>query len=263
MAEGVRSANSNMALFNLSKLFGRSELSTLESHVLTAVSAELPPAARDIFNKQRDSINLIQRHADGKEVNLYAMQRGKPYFDEQSLFPLRTIETQLATVEMVAGGGQKSLRAEVWLVKGWVFSICFNRPPKGFLQSSESVINTKILCDPMKQASEQIVSNGPGGEEALKTIRSTLPDEYLRLVRGNEGILINGWSVCEVQDIRKVLQRDGNYYLLAEKKDMGGVAVKEDESSGQLYYLDYGDDRAEKITVNLRTFFEEFDVGKS
>lgn len=44
--------------------------------------------------------------------------------------------------------------------------------------------------------------------------------------------------------------------------DKGSLRVKEDESSGQIYYLDYGDDQGEKITVGLRKFLEEFDGGK-
>jgi len=258
VAKGTEDA-SNMGLFGLSKLFGRSELSPLERQVLAAVAAELSPSAREILNQQRDLINLIQRHADGKEVNLYVMRRGKPCFEDQFRFPLRVEETQLATVEMLGGGGQKSFRAEVWLVKGRLFSIAFNKPPEKLLEHGVNIAKVKILCDPMKPESKDAVSDEQRREQVLKTIQSKLPEEYLQLVGEGKGIVLNDWAISGIQGIRKVVQRDGNYYLLAEKEGMGAIGVKEDEPSGQIYYLDYGDDQGEKITVGLRKFLEEFD----
>jgi hypothetical protein len=252
----------DMALFGLSTLFGRSKLSPLESQVLAAVSAELSPAAREIFNGQRDLINLIQRHAAGKEVNLYVMRRGKTCFDERLRFPLKAEETQLATVEMVEGGGRKSLRAGVWLVKGRLFSIEFNKPPREIVEQGANIAMVKILHDPMIPVSERSVSETERREKVLEGIQSKLPDEYLQIVQKGKGVSINEWVVYALQDIRKVVQPDGSYFMLAEKEDMGAVGAKEDEFSGQLYYLDYGDDRGEKITVSLRKFFEEFDGGK-
>jgi len=239
----------------LSALFGRPKLSPVESQVLRAVSAELSPTAREVFNKQIDLVNLVQRHADGKEVNLYVMRRGKPVYEEQFLFPLRR-EVQLANVEMLGG------RAEVWLVEGWVFSILFDKPPKRILEQGVKIEQVRLLDDPMVAASADSASDAKRREEVRATIRSQLPDEYLQLVGKGKEITVNDWAVSGIQGIRKVVQRDGSYYLLAEKEGMGAVGIKEDESAGQLYYLDYGDDRGEKITVSLRKFLEEFDGGK-
>jgi hypothetical protein len=248
-----------MALFGL---FGRSKLSLVEGQVLGAVAAELSPAAREIFNQQRDLVNLIQRHADGKEVNLYVMRRGKPFVEEQFLFPLRVTETELATVEMIEADEQKSLRAAVWLVEGRVFSIAFNKPPPRNGEKGVEIKRVKILCDPMVPESKGTASDAQRREKILETVQAKLPDEYLQLVGEGKGVSINEWTVYAVQDIRKIPQRDGNYCLLAEKQDLGALGVKEDESSGQLYYLDYGEDHGEKITVGFRTFLEEFDGGK-
>ena len=55
---------------------------------------------------------------------------------------------------------------------------------------------------------------------------------------------------------------DGNYYLLADQESLGAVGVREDESSGAIYFLDYNDNRGEKITVGLRKFLETFDGGQ-
>jgi hypothetical protein len=254
---------SNMALFRLSTLFGanRSKLTSLEGQVLAAVSAQLSPAAREIFDKQLELVNLVQRHADGKDVNLYAMRRGKPFIESQFLFPLMA-EAQLAAAEITTGGEQKRFTADVWLANGCVFSIEFNRSPQKIIEHGLKVASVRILCDPMISASERGLSNAEQRGGALARIQSKLPDEYLQTVGGGKGASINEWAVCALPVIRKVAQRDGNYYLLAEKVDMGAIGIKEDDFSGQLYYLDYGGGRGEKITVGLRKFLEEFDGGK-
>ena len=244
-----------MALWCLSGLFGRAKLTALESQVLAAVSAGLSLTAREVFNKQIGLINIVQRHADGKEANFYPMRRGKSDHDAHFLFPLRR-EAQLATVELLGA------RAAVWLVGGWVFSIEFSMPPRRILEAGVKVIKVVVLHGPMVAVTEETTSEAERREEVLATIRSKLPDEYLELASKGKGISINDWTVSGVQDIRKIVQRDGNYYLLAEKAGMGAIGVQEDESSGQLYYLDYGDDQGERITVGLRKFLEDFDGGK-
>jgi hypothetical protein len=240
-----------MALFGLSALFGRPKPRPLESQVLTAVAAELSMPAREIFNEQIEIVNLIQRHAADKEVNFYVMRGGKPVRDEKMLFPLRQEEVQLAKIEMVGG------RAEVWLVKGRVFSIQFSKPPKIILEKGAKIEKVSILHDPMMSA-----PSGADSDAKLTTIHSKLPDEYTHLVGDGKKIRINDWAIHGVQDIRKIVQQDGNYYLLAEKEGMGVVGVKEDETTGQLYYLDYGDGRGEKISAGLKSFLEQFDGGK-
>ncbi len=245
----------------LSALFGRPRLTPLESRVISTVSGKLPLAARQLFDAQMGQVNRIQRHSSRKEVNFYPMRRGKPVYEERFLFPLRT-ETLLATVDLNIGGGQTSLRAEVGLVEGWAFSLIFNKPPGKPPEGEIHVANVEILHDPMIAASADSASEAQRREEVLATTHSKLPDEYLQLVSEGKGITVNDWAVSGIQDIRKVVQPDGNYYLLAEKEGMGAIGVKEDESSGQIYYLDYGDDRGERITVSLWKFFEEFDGGK-
>jgi len=148
------------------------------------------------------------------------------------------------------------------LHKGQISSIEFNQSPRKKLAKNLEVTKVEILRDPMKPASEETVSDAQRRDEVLKSIQAKLPDEYLQLIGESKSVSINDWVLFSVQAIWKHPKRDGNYYLLAEKEGMGAVGVKEDESSGQLYYLDYGDDRGEKITVSLRKFLEEFDGGK-
>jgi len=245
----------------LSVLFGRPRLTALESRVISTVSEKLSSAAKQLFDAQMNQVNRIQRLSSGKEANFYTLRRGKPSLEERLLFPLTT-ETLLARVHLNLGQEKKPLRAEVWLVNGHVFSVDFNKTPGKSSEEEIHVANVEILRDPMIAASPDSASEAKRREEVLATIRSKLSDGYLQLVGEGKGITVNDWAVFGIQDIRKIVQRDGNYYLLAEKAGMGAVGVKEAELSGQVYYLDYGDDRGEKITVSLLMFFEEFDGGK-
>jgi len=244
-----------MSFIGLSALFGRPKLRPIENHVLAAISVRLSLPARNIFNKQIEIVNAVQRQAQGKLVDLYATRWGKPADQEQFLFPLRR-HLQLGSVEMIGG------RAEIWLVRGWVFSIHFNKPPKSILEHGVKIEKVTILHDPMVAESVDGISEAKRREEVLMTIHSKLPDEYLTLVGEGKGITVNDWTVFGIQDIRKIVQEDGNYDLLAEREGMGVIGVREDEMSGQLYYLDYTDDRGEKISVGLKQFMERFDGGK-
>ncbi len=251
----------NMALFGLTALFSPPKLTQLESQVLSAVSARLSPMAKEIFTRQIGLVNSIQRFSKGKDVNLRIKKRGKQFLAEELRFPLRP-ETLLATVGMGASNAKVKFKAEVWLVNGRVFSIEFNKPPRDILKVGANITEVKILHDPMIPASDEAVSDAARRENLLRTIQSKLPEEYLELVGEGKGLTINDWVVNGIQNIRKIVLRDGDYYLLAEKIDMGAVGVRAGEASGQVYYLDYGDDRGEKISVSLREFFEKFDGGR-
>ena len=251
----------DMPLFDWFKIFSRSKLTPLESRVMKTVSTKLSPAAKQLFDAQLNQFNLIQRHASGKEADFYVMRRGKPFMEERFRFPLRS-EALLATIELISNIGQESLRAEVWIVNGGVFSLIFNKPPKNISEQSMYIAKINIQCDPMTPASEKVIANVQRREQILSMINARLPDEYLLMVGEENGKSVNDWAVSGIKNIRKIVQRNGNYYILAEKQEMGVIGIKEDDWSGQLYYLDYEDDRSERITVSMRKFLEEYDVGK-
>ena len=122
------------------------------------------------------------------------------------------------------------------------------------------VTGTEIHRDPM--ISDDTMSHAERRRHALKAIRSKIPEEYLQLVGEGDGLVIKDWAVHAIQDVRKVMLRDGNYYLIADQESLGAVGIREDDLSGQLYFLDYVDNRGEKISVGLRKFLEEFDGGQ-
>lgn len=244
-----------MAWF-FNRLFGR--FRSYEKAVIDSLSANLSKPAQAILRGQLERVNKIQRHADGKEVNLYCMQGGKAFLAETFRFPNGSPELLLATVAVKSPEFTKPLRAEVWMSNGRVFSIIFNRAPNG-INGDVDVSEVKICADPMELCTDAAV-NLDKRERLLEKINSKLPEEYLELVQNDVGSVINGWRIYGVSEMRKIVQSDCNYYLLAEKENRGAIGVVEENDGGQLYYLDYEDDVPLKIEGSLRSFIENREV---
>jgi len=234
-------------------------LRSWEREVLSAVSRSVSVDARRIFDCQIKQITSIQRYAAGREVNLYRKPGSRPFSfsEEQPLFPLMN-EALLGKIELMGSEVDERMKAEVWLVNGHVFSLVLNRPvEKRLFRNGVRIEKVQILCDPM------VVLPEKRRNEILSPIDATLPQEYLTLVSDGKGIVINEWVIHEVSRIRKICQEDGDYYLLADRSDMGAIGVKEGDSSGLLYYLDYGyGDRGKAISLGMKHFVETFDGGK-
>jgi hypothetical protein len=108
------------------KLFGADHrLSELEMMVLDKVKENLDPRLREIWERQVQAINKIQRLCRGVEVNFYHLENGRPSFDESLLFQNRTEELLVAKIKIKLPGMGK-LGAKVWCVKGHIFQIEYN-----------------------------------------------------------------------------------------------------------------------------------------
>lgn len=109
-----------MSLF--AKLLGRgAHLSELEMLVLGCVRERLPNSVVELWDKQVQAINKVQRLPQGIEVDFYRMKGGRPSFDEALTFPNRTAELLVAKVRIDVDTG--SLTAKVSCVKGFLFCI--------------------------------------------------------------------------------------------------------------------------------------------
>lgn len=107
----------------LSKLFGRgAHVSELERLVLSCVRERLPSSLAELWDRQVQAINKVQRLPEGVEVNFYRMKGGRPSFDEELSFPNKTTELLIAKVRVELPDMGK-LTAKVWCVKGFLFCI--------------------------------------------------------------------------------------------------------------------------------------------
>jgi hypothetical protein len=109
-----------------SAIFGASKrLSNIEREILNSVRSGLPVAAHELWDKQVQSINKVQRLPDGVEVNFYRMKSGRPTAPAEIAFANKTEELHLATVTIKLANTEEILKAKVWCVKGILFMIAY------------------------------------------------------------------------------------------------------------------------------------------
>jgi hypothetical protein len=107
----------------MARLFGAtSRLSALEKMVLNCVRAKLNASEAELWDRQVNAINKVQRLPGGVEVNFYRMKKGRPSFDPDIALPNKSTELLVANVRIELEG-QGQLNAKVWCVKGFVFMI--------------------------------------------------------------------------------------------------------------------------------------------
>lgn len=261
-------------------LGGRASFYPFENRILQEVQSRLGDESRTQFERQIRVINKVQRLADGKEVNLYQMRQGKPAFDDSLRFPSAADEELLATVTLSVANSGGKLKAEVWLAKGRLFSLAFNKPPKQFFAGSNlkavqaEITDVRIWFDPMYPHPVDVNKSGDASmltgwlrewwskgyvadlhaplspsERAtyLARIDAQLPSDYLKLVAQTEGVRLMTLMVSGVAGIRQVVWPETNYYIIAEMEGLGALTVKDGEQSGELYLLHYEDNVARSM----------------
>lgn len=108
----------------LAKFFNsEARISDLESRILDAVKGRLSTNIAVLWEQQIAFINKVQRLPGGVEVNFYRMARGKPTFDDALAFPNKAEELLVARVALTIEGAAPVLKAQVWSVRGFIFSI--------------------------------------------------------------------------------------------------------------------------------------------
>ena len=106
---------------------GTASFNVLEREVLKEVERHLDADRVDKLRRRINSINLVQRHDGGREVNAYVLKNGKPVFDESTRLIAEDLEQKLATFSFL-GGNQVCYEGAIWLVNGQLFSLEFDNP---------------------------------------------------------------------------------------------------------------------------------------
>ncbi len=239
-------------------IHGRSaQLRPYEKACIDAWRTLLTAEGLALFDQQLKRLSFLQRQANGKLLCFYdANDESAQHWQDDLLFPCRLPEASAAriTLRSASGKNASSIKADIILCRGRFFGLEFSKPP-AFLTDGFEFVKSDELLDPMSQLSE----NGRGelkGDRLDAAIDAKLPDEYLALVADEGSAVINGWQIYDIPQVRKMMQPEKNYYLVAEKEGRGAIGVAEEDQSGQLYYLDYEDDVPVKIQPSLRIFCE-------
>jgi hypothetical protein len=266
-------------------LSGRADFYPFEMRIIDAVKSRLDDDAATRLQRQIEVINKIQRLADGKEVNLYQMRGGKAVFDDERRFPDAADEALLASVNLTGPDERANLKAEVWLAKGRLFSLVFNKPPKQFFAgmnltvAQPPITDVKIWFDPMHphvpSADKSVDASAlrgwlrewhakglvadlhaplPPAECAARIARidAQLPTDYLELVAQTEGARLAASVVYGVAETRQVVWPEANYYIMAEIEWIGALAVKEGDRNAEIYLLRYDENNVRPVGTSLQ-----------
>jgi len=227
----------------------------IEVQVLKAISTHLPEPARQRMLRQVESVNKVQRFAEGKEVNLYHMVDGKPAFDESLVFANRAPEVRLATVKLRTTASSNAGRAESWLAHGRIFSITFDVPPKSKAGDSIAIESVRLWTDPME------AENGPEAQPAtpsdiarlkawlgelansfeisdamappaeaslMRQLASwdyTFSPDVRELLAMSGGFRVGQCAVHGLSSIRTIVLESGEFIILAEKASLEMLAM--------------------------------------
>jgi hypothetical protein len=135
----------------IAKLFGAgSQLLVLEKMVLDCVRGHIEARIVELWDRQVEAINKVQRLPEGVEVNFYRMKNGRPSFDQELAFLNKTTELLVAKVKIELTGMGK-MSANVWCVKGFIFSIEYEGSVSYFEEAAgmDSRLEFKLTCDLM------------------------------------------------------------------------------------------------------------------
>jgi hypothetical protein len=128
-------------------------LKPVERRLLDAVAATSPPEYRELLRQQLDHINFVQRLSDGKEINFYCIRDGRPSWDPLLALPDQREESKLATVHLRAKGGPNEFTVDVWIVKGYLFSLEANK-------SLPATCDVEVLSVDLHAASSNSATSG-------------------------------------------------------------------------------------------------------
>jgi hypothetical protein len=199
----------------------------------------------------------------------------------------------LATVHLAHPDKPVRLKAEAWVVRGHLFSLVFDKPPKRFFAGCAlntfrpEIADIAIWVDPMLAASKALEVpvdqetlsgwprelfmrgqlraprapvHGPERASLIARIDAQLPLDYLELTEQMDGARVGECQIHGLTSIRTIALAIDNYYILAEIGDHGGLAVKDGSKGGELYRLSYegDDDDIQQLNRSFRGALAEF-----
>jgi hypothetical protein len=252
------------SLFGRLLFSGTRGLRPYETACVEAWRETLSPEGAAVLSRQLSRFNLIQRSPDGRLVTFFNT-KDKTYasWSSEDFFPLRAEEISAARVWLRPADSpqQPETKADVVLHRGRLSSIEFNKPPDS-LRAGVQVTKVRTLVDLMRQSEAGAaipLSEIPGElqerlrrlkatelrkplpaaqrEDLAQTIDSKLPEDYTKLVAVTDGATINGWRIYGLAEVRRIVQPEGNYYLLAEATDGRALGIVQERSDGQLYVV--------------------------
>ena len=261
---------------------GTSKLRTVESACIEAWSGRLSTEGAAVLKRQLSRFDLIQRSPDGRVVTFFdTNEDGHLTWKNEDLFVLRVEEVSVARVWLgTKEYPQVEIKVDVVLHRGRLSSLEFNKSPKAF-RDRLTVTKVKTLVDPMLHCEVPVpisLTDIAGDfqefllrinatnlhkplsrlliDEFARTIDAKIPTDYMKLAEVTDGVTIESWRIHGLQQLRRISQPTGNYYLLAEATDGRAIAILQEDEDMQLYIVDPEDDSPKSVNQSLLDYIE-------
>jgi hypothetical protein len=218
------------------------------------------------IGRQIQAINKIQRIAAGKEVNLYCMRWGKPFFDDELRFHGHSGESLLATAQFI-NDSKRELTVKIWLVSGRLFSITYSLPPTEYFKRSDlrevdaSPAKFTLWFDPNSDASRSIGAATRGAQEHscidelaasgilvdtrppksagaidawFARFGTTAPQELRALLLASNGLELTVGRIYGLEEIYESVFPSETYLVIGEKNGVGAFCIAEGVQVGAI-----------------------------
>lgn len=204
----------------------------VEERLLGEISNALPEHIRQVYRKQIQSINKVQRYLDWTEINFYHLRKGKPDWGSVQQFR-RTDEFTLASL----GYRIKGIDFKTTLkgVSGHIFSLVTRPSIKQYsFEKIETIHYVRIHDDPTFFSSKEIPT------------RDKLPPEYLEYI-AKEGIYsIGGWNILEIKEVYQISLSTDDFLIFAERQGEEYLMTRDNLWDQGIYYTSVGEGKIYK-----------------
>ncbi len=196
--------------------------------VLNAIQSALPFALQEVFQHHVSTVNLVQRHGKGREVNMYRMDGGRATFPQERILQSEG-EAVVGTAILSSSSSGPSPVGKVWAVNGHVFQIMFNANLER-LRLCDRVLSTELgpsfspadaevglfeteLIPGLKVSGTLAPLSPERISNALSFISCSLPEDFLELASRANGFSYSNWKVLGLEDIYETPGAPGSYVL--------------------------------------------------
>jgi hypothetical protein len=220
-------------------------LKSWERAAIQAWLNDADPETRDVGNSQLGLINLVRRGVGGRDVYLYYFQYGLYRGNYPRLFNIPDAEKQVAQVRMLINS--QKVTARISVVARHIFELNFSKLPPLFLRKAHVEIldvNTGPFPSDRKR-DELAASLPPDYVDLVKAAGPTGPDEK------------DGIGVLTLDQVYLVTIEGEQYWMLAEKPDIGMLGVRVEGDDRNVYFLFYDGPPPTPLSPSFREALEK------
>jgi len=216
-----------------------------ERAAIDAWMNDVDPETREIVQSQLRLINLAQRSAAGKVVELYYVKSGIAlgHFDDRLSFAAGREEVVLGDVQLSING--RKIVCQLQAVNGRLFSLEFDQvPPLWLWRPAVHVTAVNASLRPIKPRPEDL--------------QTRLPPDYVEILEGAPlpASTSTNVSLLSLDQIYASTFEEGRFWLFAEIPDLGMLGVKVESDDRTIYLLFYDGRRGLGLGTSLREALE-------